>query len=245
MIIYPAIDLKDGQCVRLVQGKKEDKTVYSDTPGQVALSFQEQGAEFLHVVDLDGAFEGEPRNLKAIAEIALSINIPFQVGGGLRTRGDVERLLAMGASRVIIGTRAVENAVFMEELLKHYGPQKIVLGIDARDGMVAIEGWVEDSSVQALEFGKIMRKMGVETAIYTDISRDGLLQGPNLAAIEKMARTTKLKIIASGGVSTIENIKALKQMESLGVSGAIVGKALYDEKISLPEALSAARFFQV
>jgi len=245
MIIYPAIDLKDGQCVRLVQGKKEDKTVYSDTPGQVALSFQEQGAEFLHVVDLDGAFEGEPRNLKAIAEIALSINIPFQVGGGLRTRGDVERLLAMGASRVIIGTRAVENAVFMEELLKHYGPQKIVLGIDARDGMVAIEGWVEDSSLQALEFGKIMRKMGVETAIYTDISRDGLLQGPNLAAIEKMARTTKLKIIASGGVSTIENIKALKQMESLGVSGAIVGKALYDEKISLPEALNAARFFQV
>ncbi len=241
MIIYPAIDLKDGQCVRLVQGKKEDKTVYSDTPGQVALSFQEQGAEFLHVVDLDGAFEGEPRNLKAITEIALSIKIPFQVGGGLRTRGDVERLLAMGASRVIIGTRAVENAAFMEELLKHYGPQKIVLGIDARDGMVAIEGWVEESSLQALEFGKIMRKMGVETAIYTDISRDGLLQGPNLAAIEKMARTTKLKIIASGGVSTIKNIKALKKMEGLGVSGAIVGKALYDQKITLHEALSAAR----
>ncbi len=242
MIIYPAIDLKDGQCVRLVQGKKEDKTVYSDTPGQVALSFQEQGAEFLHVVDLDGAFEGEPRNLKAITEIALSIKIPFQVGGGLRTRGDVERLLAMGASRVIIGTRAVENAAFMEELLKHYGPQKIVLGIDARDGMVAIEGWVEESSLQALEFGKIMRKMGVETAIYTDISRDGLLQGPNLAAIEKMARTTKLKIIASGGVSTIKNIKALKKMEGLGVSGAIVGKALYDQKITLHEALRAARW---
>ena len=221
--------------------KKEDKTVYSDTPGQVALSFQQQGAEFLHVVDLDGAFEGEPRNLKVITEIALSIKIPFQVGGGLRTRGDVERLLAMGASRVIIGTRAVENAAFMEELLKHYGPQKIVLGIDARDGMVAIEGWVEESSLQALEFGKIMRKMGVETAIYTDISRDGLLQGPNLAAIEEMARTTKLKIIASGGVSTVQNIKALKRMENLGVCGAIVGKALYDQKITLPEALSAVR----
>ena len=241
MIIYPAIDLKDGQCVRLVQGKKEDKTVYSDTPGQVALSFQEQGAEFLHVVDLDGAFEGEPRNLKAITEIARSIKIPFQVGGGLRTRGDVERLLAIGASRVIIGTRAVKNAAFIEELLKHYGPQKIVLGIDARDGMVAIEGWVEESSLQALEFGEIMRKMGVETAIYTDISRDGLLQGPNLAAIEKMARTTKLKIIASGGISTAQNIKALKSMENLGVCGAIVGKALYDQKITLPEALSAAR----
>lgn len=242
MIIYPAIDLKDGQCVRLVQGKKEDKTVYSDTPGQLARSFQDQGAEFLHVVDLDGAFEGGPRNLKAITEIALSIKIPFQVGGGLRTRGDVDRLLAMGASRVIIGTRAVENAAFMEDLLKHYGPKKIVLGIDARDGMVAIEGWIENSSLQALEFGKIMRKMGVETAIFTDISQDGLMQGPNLASIEKMARTTKLKIIASGGVSTVENIKALKQMESLGVTGAIVGKALYEGKISIPEALHAARW---
>jgi len=241
MIIYPAIDLKDGQCVRLVQGKKEDKTVYSDTPGQIARSFQEQGAQFLHVVDLDGAFEGGPRNLQAITEIALSTKMPFQVGGGLRTRGDVERLLAIGASRVIIGTRAVENAAFMEDLLKHYGPQKIVLGIDARDGMVAIEGWVEQSGLQALEFGKFMRKMGVETAIFTDISRDGLLQGPNLASIEKMARTTKLKIIASGGVSTVENIKALKKMEGLGVSGAIVGKSLYEGKISLPEALQAAR----
>jgi len=241
MIIYPAIDLKDGQCVRLVQGNKDNKTVYSDTPAQVARSFQDQGAQFLHVVDLDGAFEGGPRNLKAITEIALSIKIPFQVGGGLRTRGDVERLLAIGASRVIIGTRAVENAAFMEDLLKYYGPQKIVLGIDARDGMVAIEGWVENSSLQALEFGKIMHKMGVETAIFTDISRDGLLQGPNLASIEKMARTSKLKIIASGGVSSVENIKALKQMEGLGVSGAIVGKALYEGNLSLPEALRAAQ----
>ncbi|MEA4925019.1 MAG: 1-(5-phosphoribosyl)-5-[(5-phosphoribosylamino)methylideneamino]imidazole-4-carboxamide isomerase [Syntrophomonadaceae bacterium] len=241
MVIYPAIDLKDGQCVRLVQGKKEDKTIYSDTPGQIARAFQKQGAQHLHVVDLDGAFEGGPRNLKAITEIALSITIPFQVGGGLRTRGDVERLLAIGASRVIIGTRAVENAAFMEELLKHYGPQKIVLGIDARNGMVAIDGWVQESAMPALEFGKIMRKMGVETAVYTDISRDGLLQGPNLPAIEKMARNTRLKIIASGGVSTIDNVKSLKQLEKLGVSGAIIGKSLYEGRITLPEALKAAR----
>lgn len=241
MIIYPAIDLKDGQCVRLVQGKKELKTVYSDSPAKVARSFQEQGAKFLHVVDLDGAFEGGPRNLKAITEIALSIKIPFQVGGGLRTRKDVERLLAMGASRVIIGTRAVENAAFMEGLLQQFGPQRVVLGIDARDGMVTIEGWQEESSMDALEFGKIMHKMGVETAIFTDVSRDGLLQGPNLPLIEKMARTSRLKIIASGGVSTVENIKALRKMELHGVSGAIIGKALYDGKISLPEALKAAR----
>lgn len=241
MIIYPAIDLKDGQCVRLVQGKKENKTVYSDSPAQVARSFQTQGAKFLHIVDLDGAFEGGPRNLKAITEIALSINIPFQVGGGLRTRKDVERLLAMGASRVIIGTRAVENAAFMEDLLRQFGSQKIVLGIDARDGMVAIEGWVENSGMDAIEFGKIMRKMGVETAVFTDVSRDGLLMGPNLSSIEKMARTSRLKIIASGGVSTVENIKALKRLEHYGVSGAIVGKALYEGKISLPEALKAAR----
>mgnify|MGYP000865073896 FL=1 len=241
MIIFPAIDLHEGQCVRLVQGKKENKTVYSDTPGQVALSFQQQGAQYLHVVDLDGAFEGGPRNLKAITEIALSIKIPFQVGGGLRTRGDVERLLALGASRVIIGTRAVQNPAFMEDLLKHFGPDKIILGIDARDGLVAIEGWVEKSSLMALEFGKIMRKMGVKTAVYTDVSRDGLLQGPNLPSIEKMARSSKLKIIASGGVSTVENIKALKSMESLGVSGAIIGKALYEDKVGLPEALAAAQ----
>ncbi len=240
MIIFPAIDLKDGQCVRLIQGRKEDKTVYSNSPGEVARSFEKQGAGYLHVVDLDGAFEGGPRNLKAITEIALAVNIPFQVGGGLRTRADVERLLTLGASRVIIGTRAVHNPVFMEELLKEYGPEKIVLGLDAHNGMVASEGWVEKSDRDAFEYGKAMRKLGVKTAIYTDISRDGLLQGPNLAAIEKMARDSKLKIIASGGVSTVENITALKKLEHLGVTGAIIGKALYEAKISLPDALQAA-----
>ena len=239
MIIYPAIDLKDGQCVRLVQGKKENKTVYSDTPGKLAASFQTQGAAFLHVVDLDGAFEGSPRNIAAIKEIAASISIPFQVGGGLRSREDVERLLEIGASRVIIGTRAVTSPAFIAELLADFGPSKVILGLDAREGMVAIEGWVEKSSLGALEFGKQMRMMGVETAIYTDVSMDGLLQGPNLAAIEEMASSSGLKIIASGGVSSVDNIKALKKMESLGVSGAIIGKALYDGKLSLEEALRA------
>jgi phosphoribosylformimino-5-aminoimidazole carboxamide ribotide isomerase len=237
MIIYPAIDLKDGQCVRLVQGKKDDKTVYSDAPGKVARSFEEQGAQYLHVVDLDGAFEGGPRNLKAITEIAQAIKIPFQVGGGLRTRTDVERLLNIGASRVIIGTRAVQNPNFMEELLKEFGSDRIVLGIDARDGMVAIEGWEEVSSVKAIEFGKIMYQLGVKTTIFTDISRDGLLQGPNLASIEAMARTSGLNVIASGGVSTLEDLIRLNNLQPAGVVGAIVGKAIYEGRIDLAAAL--------
>lgn len=240
MIIYPAIDLKDGQCVRLVQGKQENKTVYSDNPGLIARSFQEQGAEYLHVVDLDGAFEGASRNLQAIQEIAAAIDIPFQVGGGLRTRSAVERMLAIGASRVIIGTRALQSSGFMEELLEVFGPGQIVLGIDARDGMVAIEGWLEKSSVPALEFGLQMRQLGVVTAVYTDVSRDGLLQGPNLAAIGEMASYSGLQIIASGGVSSAENIRDLCKMEAIGVMGAIIGKALYDGKLSLAEALAAA-----
>ena len=241
MIIYPAIDLKDGQCVRLVQGRKEDKTVYSDSPASQARAFEAQGAEYLHIVDLDGAFEGGPRNLQAIQAIAAAVKIPFQVGGGLRTRADVERLLAIGASRVIIGTRAVKSPGFMEELLGCFGPDKIVVGIDARDGMVAVEGWVEKSSLRAIDFGLTMRQSGIEKAVFTDVSRDGLLEGPNLASIEEMTRHSGLKIIASGGVSSVENIIALKEMESLGVSGAIIGKALYEGKISLGAALAAAR----
>ncbi len=241
MIIFPAIDLKEGQCVRLVQGRREDKTVYSNSPGEMARSFEQQGAQYLHVVDLDGAFEGEPRNLQAIAEIAAAIKIPFQVGGGLRTRADVARLLELGASRVIIGTRAVHNPLFMQELLEEYGPERILLGIDAHDGMVAMEGWLEKSTLDAFKFGQTMGHLGVKTAVYTDIARDGLLQGPNLPAIEQMVRSSGLNIIASGGVSTVENITALKELEPLGLVGAIVGKALYEGKISLADALAAAR----
>lgn len=241
MIIYPAIDLKEGQCVRLVQGKAENKTVYSSDPGSMANSFQSQGAEWLHVVDLDGAFEGQPRNIEAIKQIAARINIPFQVGGGLRQKQDVEKVLEMGASRVIIGTRAVTSPAFIEELLAAFGPERIVLGLDARDGMVAIEGWVEKSSLRVLDFAKTMQKLGVKTAIYTDVSRDGLLQGPNLDAICQMAEQSGLQIIASGGVSTADNIVKLRKMESYGVTGAIIGKALYDGKITLKDALEAAK----
>ncbi|HZK87169.1 MAG TPA: 1-(5-phosphoribosyl)-5-[(5-phosphoribosylamino)methylideneamino]imidazole-4-carboxamide isomerase [Syntrophomonas sp.] len=241
MIIFPAIDLKEGQCVRLVQGKAENKTVYSSDPASMAQSFQDQGAEWLHIVDLDGAFQGRSGNLATIKQIAARITIPFQVGGGLRQQEDVENLLEMGASRVIIGTRAVTSPDFIEALLLRFGPKKIILGLDARDGMVAIEGWVEKSSLQALDFARQMQRLGVQTAIYTDVSRDGLLQGPNLDAIQQMAELSGLKIIASGGVSTVDDIRQLKEMESLGVSGAIIGKALYDGKIALKDALQVAQ----
>ena len=240
MIIYPAIDLKDGQCVRLVQGRVEDKTVYSNTPAQVAASFAKQGAAYLHVVDLDGAFTGSPQNAAAIEAIAASINIPFQVGGGLRNVDDVQRVLDRGAARAIVGTRAVKSPDFVKELLDRFGPEKIVLGIDAREGMVAVEGWVEISALSALEFGNTMKSMGVTTCVFTDISRDGLLTGPNLESTRQMAESTGLKIIASGGVSSSQNIKDLKAIESFGVLGAIIGKALYDGKISISEALQAA-----
>ncbi|HWQ74535.1 MAG TPA: 1-(5-phosphoribosyl)-5-[(5-phosphoribosylamino)methylideneamino]imidazole-4-carboxamide isomerase [Syntrophomonas sp.] len=241
MIIYPAIDLKEGQCVRLVQGQAENKTVYSSDPAALAAAFQAQGAEWLHIVDLDGAFQGRSGNREAIRRIAAEITIPFQTGGGLRELADVESLLEIGARRVIIGTRAVTSPAFMEELLRRFGPEKIVLGLDARDGMVAIEGWVEKSSLPALDFAWQMRQLGIETAVYTDVSRDGLLQGPNLEAIETMARQSGLQIIASGGVTSVDDILRLEAMETAGVSGAIIGKALYDGKIQLPDALQAAK----
>lgn len=240
MIIYPAIDLKDGQCVRLVQGRAEEKTVYSDNPGAMAVAWQEQGARWLHVVDLDGAFAGKPVNTPAIKAIAAAVDIPFQVGGGLRRREDVVEVLQAGAQRVIIGTKAVVSPEFVKSLLDEFGPDRIVLGLDARDGMVAVEGWVSTSDLTALEFADTMKQLGIITAVYTDISRDGLLQGPNLKAIENMARQSGLQVIASGGVSSRENILALKALEDCGVAGAIMGKALYDGKITLLEALKAA-----
>ncbi|HPF43881.1 MAG TPA: 1-(5-phosphoribosyl)-5-[(5-phosphoribosylamino)methylideneamino]imidazole-4-carboxamide isomerase [Syntrophomonadaceae bacterium] len=240
MIIYPAIDLKDGQCVRLIQGRAEDKTVYSDSPARTAAAFAKMGAGYLHVVDLDGAFSGSPRNDAAIAAIAEAVKIPFQVGGGLRSTEDVKRILKLGAARVIIGTKAVKNPDFLKELLDQFGAEKIVLGIDARNGMAAVEGWVETSAVSAVQLGIDMKKIGAELCVYTDISRDGLLSGPNFGAIKEMAEKTGLKIIASGGVSSLENITDLKALEPCGVAGAIIGKALYDGKIDLAAALAAA-----
>ncbi|HHT49561.1 MAG TPA: 1-(5-phosphoribosyl)-5-[(5-phosphoribosylamino)methylideneamino]imidazole-4-carboxamide isomerase [Firmicutes bacterium] len=238
MIIFPAIDLKDGHCVRLVQGRSDQKTVYSAQPEEVAKRFVEDGAAWLHVVDLDGAFTGSTQNLKSIEKIAQAVKIPFQVGGGLRSREQVKRILGVGAARVIIGTKAVSNPVFIEELLGEFGPEKIVLGIDAREGLVAVEGWVSTAPVSAEDFGVQMRNCGITTAVFTDISRDGLLAGPNIAATKNMALKTGLKIIASGGVSSLANIKELLALEEIGVAGIIIGKALYDGKLRLADVLA-------
>ena len=238
MTIFPAIDLKDGQCVRLVQGRADRKTVYSDQPEAVARKFAQEGAAWLHVVDLDGAFTGSSRNLKSIEKIAQAVDLPFQVGGGLRSRADVKRILELGAARVIIGTKAVSAPEFVQELLEEFGPEKIVLGIDAREGRVAVEGWVSTAELSAEEFGTTMRELGVTTAVFTDISRDGLLAGPNIAATRNMAVKTGLEIIASGGVASLKDLQELKKLEAVGVSGVIIGKALYNGSFSLAEALA-------
>lgn len=241
MIIFPAIDLKEGRCVRLIQGKKEKETIYSERPAEVARSFQSGGARWLHIVDLDGAFAGSPQNLGVIKDIASQIDIPFQVGGGLRTEADVEKVLQAGATRVIIGTRALENPDFVRRLVDRFGPEKIVLGLDARQGMVAVKGWVEVSSVSAVDLAQQMRDMGVVRAVYTDVAQDGMLRGPNITATEEVARISRLKIIASGGVSSLDDIRRLKTLVPLGVEGAIIGKAIYDGKIDLSEALRIAQ----
>ncbi|SHG36963.1 1-(5-phosphoribosyl)-5-[(5-phosphoribosylamino)methylideneamino] imidazole-4-carboxamide isomerase [Thermosyntropha lipolytica DSM 11003] len=240
MIIYPAIDIKEGKCVRLVQGKAEEKKVYALNPAEVARDFARKGAKYLHIVDLDGAFAGRPQNQRIIREIAEAVAIPFQIGGGLRTEEDIENILSLGADRVIIGTKAVSSPDFVKRLLDRFGAEKIVLGIDARDGMVAVAGWLETATIEAVQLGIRMRDLGVKTAIVTDISRDGMLKGPNLAFIKEMAEKTGLNIIASGGVSSLEDIRAIKALAPLGVKGAVIGKALYEGRISLEAALKEA-----
>lgn len=241
MIIYPAIDLREGRCVRLTQGRRSEQTVYSDSPAAQARSFAEQGAEYLHIVDLDGAFAGEPKNHAAIRAIAQAVSIPFQVGGGLRTVEAVQAVLDLGAARAIIGTRAVQSPEFVTALLERFGPERIVLGLDAKDGMVATHGW-ELASAQPLEaFALRMKELGVERAICTDVSRDGLLQGPNIPSLRRVAAASGLELIASGGVGTLEHIRDLCKLKDQGVTGIITGKALYENKFSLSAAIATAK----
>lgn len=240
MLIIPAIDLRAGKCVRLVEGRLDRETVYSDEPATVASSWQKMGAGYLHVVDLDGAFTGTPKNLDVISEILSAVSIPVQIGGGIRDLETVGQLLDMGAARVILGTVAINSPELVAECCAQYGDQ-IVLGIDARDGKVAIEGWGLTADKGAVELGLEMRERGVQRIIFTDIWRDGTLKGPNLEAIKEMAQSTKLKIIASGGISTIDDICALKEIETLGIEGVIVGKALYAGTLELADALAVAR----
>jgi len=239
MIIYPAIDIKDGRCVRLVQGNFSDVTVYPGNPVEIARRWEDMGAEYLHMVDLDGARVGEPQNIPVISEAAQKLGIPVQVGGGIRTIETIEIILNKGIQRVILGTSAVKDAELVKKALQMFR-DNIAIGIDAKDGMVAIEGWAKTSNFTAIEFAKKMRDLGAKTIIYTDISRDGMLSGPNLKAMEEMAETvgTSVDVIASGGVSCIDDIRNLK---NTGVAGVIVGKALYAGSLDLAEAIKVAK----
>ena len=237
MRLYPGIDIKNGQCVRLRQGVFEDTTVYANEPYQVAKEFEADGAKFLHIVDLDGALRGTGANDEALKKIVENVSIPVEIGGGIRTMEDIEHRLSLGVTRVILGTKAVESPEFVKEAVEKFGADKIVVGIDAKDGMVAIKGWETISNVDAVTLALSMKELGVTTIIYTDISKDGMLCGPNFAQTARMVEVTGMDIVASGGVSCMDD---LIELEKIGVEGAILGKAIYEKRVDVKEA--AARF---
>ena len=237
MRLYPAIDIKDGQCVRLKKGLFNEVTVYSDKPYEIAKSFEADGARFIHTVDLDGARGGSSVNAETIEKIVKSVNVPVQLGGGIRTLENIREILELGVYRVIIGTKAAENPEFIREAVERFGAEHIVAGVDAKDGMVAVEGWEKVSDKTALGLALAMKEMGVRTIVYTDISRDGMLSGPNIEQTKLLSDKTGIDIIASGGMSCMED---LRNVYNAGIHGAIIGKALYDKKIILREA--AAEF---
>lgn len=239
MVILPAIDLKDGQCVRLYQGDYNQTTVFSDYPEEMALQWQEQGAKHLHIVDLDGAKEGEPVNIFSIKKILNTIKIPIEVGGGIRTLENIEDLLEMGVERVVLGSTAIENPELIKEAAREFG-EKVVVGIDAKEGKVAVHGWLNVSDMTALDLAIQVGDMGISTIIYTDIAKDGTLAGHNAEATAELARQSGLMVIASGGVSSIEDIKALKAYEADGIGGVVIGRALYTGALNLADALSVA-----
>ena len=253
MIVFPAIDLRRGRCVRLRQGRAEDETVYGEDPAAMAARWIAQGAEWLHVVNLDGAFsEGtgethQPINLQRLAEIHAALpRTPIQFGGGVRSLADVETALDLGATRVIVGTVAVQNPELVEEMLERFGPERIVIGIDARGGQVATHGWLKTSDTSATALGQAMGSKGVERIVYTDIARDGMLTGVNVEATVALARATGLQVIASGGVASLEDIARLRANQPRNnaatgqIEGVIIGQALYTRAVSLPDALRTA-----
>ena len=240
MITYPAIDIRGGRCVRLTEGRFDAETVFADDPAQMALKWAGLGAEFLHLVDLDGALAGEGKNVPVIERILKSVNIPVQLGGGIRNLATIEKLLDLGVTRLILGSAAVKNPELVQEACKKY-PGHIAVGIDAKNGEVAIAGWGQGSGVAATELAKKMASFGVETIIYTDISRDGMLSGVNVESTAALARACGVPIIASGGVASIEDIRRVKAVESDGVQGCIIGKAIYTGAVDLKEALALAK----
>jgi len=240
MIVIPAIDLKDGKCVRLEQGLMERDTVYSIDPAATARRWQDEGGELLHIVDLDGAFAGVPKNRAAIEAIVKAIAIPAQLGGGIRDLETIEAYLSLGLSRVIIGTAAQRTPQLVTDACKRF-PGRIVVGIDAKNGMVAVQGWAEVTGITAVELAKKFAGDGVAAIIYTDIARDGMLQGPNLEATRALAEAVGIPVIASGGVSSLQDIENLLAIEPYGVTGVITGKAIYSGALNLRQAVALTK----
>ncbi|MHC6179498.1 1-(5-phosphoribosyl)-5-[(5-phosphoribosylamino)methylideneamino]imidazole-4-carboxamide isomerase [Clostridium sp. JNZ X4-2] len=239
MLILPAIDLRDGKCVRLYQGKFEKSEIVGEDPVKVALSFKEKGAEYIHMVDLDGALYGKMKNAEIISKVVKAAEIPVELGGGIRNLNSVEQILKLGISRVILGTSALQNPDFVKRAVKEYG-EKIAVGIDAKEGKVAVNGWVDVSTVEYTDFARQVEDMGVRTIIFTDISKDGTLKGPNLEQLFKIknAVSCNCNIIASGG---IKNIDDLKDIDKIGLYGAITGKAIYTGNIDLKKAIELCK----
>jgi len=232
--VIPAVDIKGGKCVRLYQGRADQEKVYFENPVEVAKKWENEGAKRIHVVDLDGAFEGIPKNISIVEKIVKNVSVPVQFGGGVRTIEALDRLFSIGVDRVVVGTVAVEEPELFERMVKKY-PRKIVLGIDAKGGMVTTRGWVEVTKIPAVELAKKYDEMNIWGFVYTDISRDGTLTSPNFEEVEKFANNVKKPVIASGGVSKLEDLLKLSKIEN--VAGSIVGKALYEGKVSLRECL--------
>jgi phosphoribosylformimino-5-aminoimidazole carboxamide ribotide isomerase len=232
MIVFPAIDIRDGKCVRLIQGRIDQQTIYFQDPVEVAKLWQSQGATYLHVIDLDGAFGQSKKNRKVIADIVRQCTIPIQVGGGVRSLEDAKELLDAGVKRVIVGTVAIKNPKLLNDLLLLY-KERVVVSLDCLDGFVQVEGWTDGSSIDAFAFAQTLKKQGVNTIVYTDISKDGMLQGPNFEQLSRI-QMSGLNVIASGGISSLDDVIKVKDM---GIYGVIVGKALYENRINLKELM--------
>ncbi len=240
MIIIPAVDIKKGRCVRLVQGRRDSETVFSDDPAEMAKRWAEEGAELIHVIDLDGAFEKRPQNLDSIRKIINYVGVPIQVGGGIRDEFTIRLYLEIGVKKVIIGTEAIKRPKMVKSACKEF-PGRIVVGIDARHGMVAIEGWTQTTGIKAVDLARQFEDSGVAAINFTDISRDGMQTGPNIKETKRLAESVSIPVVASGGVSSLADIKKLISLADIGLAGVITGKALYSGALNLREAIALTK----